>query len=179
MPTATLSGKYQITIPMKIVRSLGLKPGDKLAIEQIEDRIVMLKEPASWADYFTGSLKGVYGETVEEIDRYIREVRYGHIHSEWREEFEDLLEKDDGIRQVVEALRTFPTLAATANELRKKVPQDSEFRKDRLGRPSNKVDVALEALVNHGSVRKIPIENEKGKRVDAKYRLVRDFANRS
>ena len=36
MPTATLSSKYQITIPMEIVRSLGLKPGDKLAVERVE-----------------------------------------------------------------------------------------------------------------------------------------------
>ena len=77
MPTATLSSKYQITIPMEIVRSLGLKPGEKIAIEQIEDRIVMLKEPASWVDYFRGSMKGVYGSTKEEIDRYVAEIRYG------------------------------------------------------------------------------------------------------
>ena len=77
MPTVTLSSKHQITLPVDMVRSLGLKTGDKLVAELIDDRIVLLPRPESWADYFSGSMKGVYGSSKEEIDRYIAEVRYG------------------------------------------------------------------------------------------------------
>ena len=77
MPAITISSKNQVTLPVEIVRSLGLKAGDKLIAELIDDRIVLLPQPASWADYMVGSLSGVYGSTKEEIDRYIEEVRYG------------------------------------------------------------------------------------------------------
>ena len=77
MAIITLSSKHQVTLPVDIVRSLGLKAGDKLVAELIDDRIVLLPQPASWADYFVGSMKGVYGSTKEEVDRYIAEVRYG------------------------------------------------------------------------------------------------------
>ncbi len=77
MPAITISSKNQVTLPVEIVRSLGLKAGDKLVAELIDDRIVLLPQPASWADYMIGSLSGVYGSTKEEIDRYIEEVRYG------------------------------------------------------------------------------------------------------
>ncbi len=77
MATITLSSKNQVTIPVDIVRSLGLKSGDKLIAELMDDHIVLLPQPESWTDYFMGSAKGLYGSTVEEIDRYIAEVRYG------------------------------------------------------------------------------------------------------
>ena len=60
-----------------MVRSLGLKAGDKLVAELIDDRIVLLPRPDSWAEYMIGSLEGVYGSSKEEVDRYIAEVRYG------------------------------------------------------------------------------------------------------
>ena len=60
-----------------MVRSLGLKAGDKLVAELIDDRIVLLPKPDSWAEYMIGSLEGVYGSNKEEVDRYIAEVRYG------------------------------------------------------------------------------------------------------
>lgn len=128
MPTATLSGKYQITIPMKIVRTLGLKPGDKLAVEQVEDRIVMLKEPASWADYFTGSLKGVYGSTKEEIDRYIAEVRYG-----WDiDALKDALALDPELRTVYDA--TSFTEARSLSDIAKRAAVDRGDVDQKLGR---------------------------------------------
>ena len=77
MATVTMSSKNQVTLPAEMVRGLGVKPGDKLLTELIDDRIVLLPKPESWTEYFTGSMKGVYGSTKEEIDRYIAEVRYG------------------------------------------------------------------------------------------------------
>ncbi len=77
MATITMSSKNQVTLPADMVRGLGLKPGDKLVAQLIDDRIVLLPKPESWTEYFSGSLKGVYGSTKEEIDRYIAEVRHG------------------------------------------------------------------------------------------------------
>ncbi len=95
----TLSSKGQVTLPVDIVRSLGLKAGDKLIAELIDDRIVLLPQPDSWTDYFGGSLKGVYGSTVEEIDRYIAEVRYG-----WEiDALKDALSVDEDLRAVYDA----------------------------------------------------------------------------
>ena len=98
MPLVTLSSKHQITLPMEMVRTLALKPGDKLVVELIDDHVVLLPQPESWTDYFSGSLKGVYGTTVEEIDRYIAEVRYG-----WDiDGLKDALAMDPDLRAVYE-----------------------------------------------------------------------------
>lgn len=77
VPTITISSKNQVTLPAAMVRTLGLKAGDKLVAELIDDRIVLLPRPDSWAEYMIGSLEGVYGSTKEEVDSYIAEVRYG------------------------------------------------------------------------------------------------------
>jgi antitoxin ChpS len=99
MATVTLSSKHQVTLPVDMVRSLGLKAGDKLVAELIDDRIVLLPKPESWTNYFTGSLKGVYGDTKEEIDRYIAEIRYG-----WDiDALKDALSLDSELRAVYEA----------------------------------------------------------------------------
>ena len=99
MATVTLSSKHQVTLPVDIVRTLGLQAGDKLVAELIDDHIVLLPQPESWVDYFVGSMKGVYGSTREEIDRYIAEVRYG-----WDiDALKDALALDPELRAVYEA----------------------------------------------------------------------------
>ena len=99
MPTITLSSKHQVTLPAEMVRNLGLKPGAKLVAELIDDHIVLLPQPESWANYFLGSMKGVYGSTKEEIDRYIAEVRYG-----WDiDALKDALALDSELRRVYDA----------------------------------------------------------------------------
>ena len=99
MPLVTVSSKHQITLPVDMVRTLGLKAGDKLVAELIEDQVVLMPQPASWSDYFIGSMKGVYGSTKEEIDRYIAEVRYG-----WDiDALKDALALDSDLRAVYEA----------------------------------------------------------------------------
>ena len=113
MATVTLSSKHQVTLPVDMVRSLDLKTGDKLVVELIDDHIVLLPQPESWTDYFAGSLKGVYGETKEEIDRYIAEVRYG-----WDiDALKDALSLDSELRAVYEA--TSFNKAYTLSEIRK------------------------------------------------------------
>ncbi len=112
MATVTLSSKNQITLPAEMVRRLNLKAGDKLVAELIDDHFVLLPQPESWTDYFMGSLKGVYGSTKEEIDKYIAEVRYGRDV----EELEDALSFDRGLRTVYEV--TSPAEARSLSMIR-------------------------------------------------------------
>lgn len=73
----TLSRKHQITLPIALVRELGLEPGDKLAARLENGNIVLKRRPRSWVDYLGGSMPGYYGKTKEEIDAYLAEVRQG------------------------------------------------------------------------------------------------------
>ena len=52
---------------MDLVRRLKIEPGIKLVIELIGDRRVVIPEPKSWTDYFSGRMKGVYGTTRQEV----------------------------------------------------------------------------------------------------------------
>ena len=75
MPTSTVSGKNQITLPVNLTRQLGIQPGDKLAIEIIGGELVIIPQPDSWVQYFQGSMKGTYGQSKEQADRLIAEER--------------------------------------------------------------------------------------------------------
>ena len=75
MPKTTISSKYQITLPARLVRELGLQPGDKLAVEVEEGRLILHPRPKDWVSYTAGSMPDYYGKTKEEIDAYLREVR--------------------------------------------------------------------------------------------------------
>ncbi len=145
MAIITLSSKGQVTLPVDIVRSLGLKAGDKIIAELIDDRIVLLPRPDSWTDYFGGSLKGVYGSTVEEIDRYIAEVRYG-----WEiDALKDELSVDADLRAVYDA--TSSETARGYNEIRKTSRVEIADRKlqrledlkavKRVEHPTNKAEI--------------------------------------
>ena len=100
MPTVTLSSKNQITLPVSMLRDMGLQAGAKLVVELVDGRIMLLPEPTSWVDYLAGSMKGVYGETKEEVARYIAEARNG-----WEiDGLRKALAGDDGLRRVYGAL---------------------------------------------------------------------------
>ncbi|MEX1255727.1 MAG: AbrB/MazE/SpoVT family DNA-binding domain-containing protein [Dehalococcoidia bacterium] len=75
MPKTTISSKYQITLPARLVREMGLKPGDQLAVEMDSLRLILHPRPKDWVSYTAGSMPGYYGKTKEEIDAYLREVR--------------------------------------------------------------------------------------------------------
>lgn len=83
--TATLSSKNQITLPVAMVRRLGLEPGRKLMLRLEGDRIVLRPEPEDWVEYFRGSMKGVYGKTREEMDAYVRKER-----ASWRRRMDSI-----------------------------------------------------------------------------------------
>ena len=75
MPKTTISSKYQITLPARLVRELGLKPGDKLAVEVEHGCLVLHPRPKDWVSYTAGALEGMYGKTKEDVDAYLRELR--------------------------------------------------------------------------------------------------------
>ena len=169
MPTVTVSSKHQITLPAEIVRALAIEPGSKLAVEQIDSRIVMVPEPRSWVDYFAGTMRGVYGATKDEIDRYVAEERAswdsGVVDSpnEWRERFADLCHTDEGVRRVVDVFCQGPGYLTTMAELAEKVPQPP-------------VAPVLERLVREGYVRSIPNPHARLREATERYRLVREAA---
>jgi antitoxin ChpS len=80
--TAKLSSKHQITLPVAMVRRLGLEPGDRLAVGVEGDRIVLRPQPRDWVEYYHGRLKGVYGSTIAEMDEYVRKERASWRHEE-------------------------------------------------------------------------------------------------
>ena len=75
MPKTTISSKNQITLPARLLREIGLKPGDQLAVEQDGLRLILHPRPKDWVSYTAGSMPGYYGKTKEDVDTYIREVR--------------------------------------------------------------------------------------------------------
>ena len=168
MATIPLSSKHQVTLPVDMVRSLGLKAGDKLVAELIDGHIILLTKPESWTDYYAGSLKGVYGSTIEEINRYITEERASPERQEWFEQFDDLQATDKKVEAVVEALRSFDYCTASSNQLLKSQP----VREKKLS--ANDIDEALEKLINHGGVRKLPSVERRRKA----YRLVHELVER-
>jgi len=91
MPKTTISSKNQITLPARLLREIGLKPGDQLAVEIDEGSLVLHPRPQDWVSYSAGALKGLYGESKEEIDAYLQELR-----GEWGEELEPLESEEDG-----------------------------------------------------------------------------------
>lgn len=60
MAEATLSSKYQITIPREARGALGLKPGDKLLVVPHGDGMIVLRKPKFFAAALKGVGKGLY-----------------------------------------------------------------------------------------------------------------------
>ena len=83
MPKTTISSKNQITLPARLLREMGLKAGDQLAVGIEEGSLVLHPRPRDWVSYAAGALKGVYGKTKEDVDAYLDELR-----GEWGEVLE-------------------------------------------------------------------------------------------
>ncbi len=111
MPTATISSKHQVTLPAEIVRRLGLKAGDKLAVELIGGEIVAVPEPRNWVEWGMGIAAGAYGGTREGIDRYVAEERasWGDDPQDSFERFADYyLSQGPAVRALIDALAEAP-----------------------------------------------------------------------
>lgn len=72
---STISSKNQITLPVQLLRRLGVGPGDRLAVTLEGGRLVLRPRPKDWVEHYAGSLKGLWGNSVQEIDAEIREGR--------------------------------------------------------------------------------------------------------
>lgn len=179
MPEVTLSSKNQITLPVEMVRALGLKGGDKLIVFQVSDHLALFPKPANFADYIVGSMKGFWG-SKEEIDRYIDGLRASPERDEWREGVEDILATDELARRVAEELSALPDHVAFRNELRRRIgPLAGEAAVDSAGKHSSKLDVALERLIEVGAVRRIQGPSDSAAEREHRYRLVREFVRPS
>jgi AbrB family looped-hinge helix DNA binding protein len=72
MPTATMTSKGQITIPIKIRKALGLGTGDKIDFVEIENgRVAMIPRTGSIMDLKGCFPKLGYVPTIEEMDEAI------------------------------------------------------------------------------------------------------------
>lgn len=82
----TISSKNQITLPAHLLREMGLGPGDRLSIAREGNRLILRARPKDWARYYGGSLRGLYGNTKEEVDAYLQELREDAGRDEMLEE---------------------------------------------------------------------------------------------
>ena len=67
METVTLSPKYQVVIPLAVREALQLKPGEKLHVLQLGDRVELI--PARTARELRGLLRGMDPTIEREGDR--------------------------------------------------------------------------------------------------------------
>jgi AbrB family looped-hinge helix DNA binding protein len=72
MKTITISSKNQVVIPSSVRMKLGLRSGDKLIIERITDKEVVLKKEPSYEDLI-GTLPVQRQDPVQRV-RDLRET---------------------------------------------------------------------------------------------------------
>ena len=66
MQTVTISPKYQIVIPLAVRQSLGIRPGQKIPVLQVEGRIELI--PVVQAKKLRGFLRGIDTTVQREED---------------------------------------------------------------------------------------------------------------
>jgi len=67
METVTVSPKFQVVIPAKVRRSLGIRPGQQVQVIQYEGRIELI--PLVSLKKARGILRGIDTEVERETDR--------------------------------------------------------------------------------------------------------------
>ena len=72
---STISSKNQITLPVHLLRQMGVSAGDRLAVTLEGGRLVLRARPKDWVEHYAGSLRNFWGHTAEEDDAYVREQR--------------------------------------------------------------------------------------------------------
>lgn len=76
--TTTLSSKNQVTLPVLLVRALGLRPGDQLTVRREGDGLLLKRLPK--LGELIGVARGVYGRSPQEMEEYLQGMR-----EEWEE----------------------------------------------------------------------------------------------
>ncbi len=62
MAEATLSSKNQIVIPREAREALQVKPGDKLIVRVLGNKVLVLEKPKSYRKAIRGLMRGAYEE---------------------------------------------------------------------------------------------------------------------
>jgi len=70
-----LSSKRQITTPAAFCKALGLKPGEKVLLEIVGDKVIISPKIKSYTNLLSDCLRDVYGKTKEEIELCLRRER--------------------------------------------------------------------------------------------------------
>lgn len=78
--TVSLRDRRQITLPAEIVAAAGLSINDTLEVSLINGRIVLQPTHSAAAaprsmSRFLGATRGLYGDSAEAADAYLREQR--------------------------------------------------------------------------------------------------------
>lgn len=73
--TSKISTKNQITVPVEIIRSAGLKPGDELDFRITTEGNIELFKVARQLDGWIGSMTGIYDDFDLEAERRAWEER--------------------------------------------------------------------------------------------------------
>jgi AbrB family looped-hinge helix DNA binding protein len=68
-----LSKKYQVVVPRKVRKKLGLDRGDELVVEARGGKVVMKPKPKNYTEYMRGLHKKVWADI--EADKYVKEER--------------------------------------------------------------------------------------------------------
>ena len=81
MHFANISANGQITVPVKIRRQLGLKPGDKLLFLQNQNGEIVIHNASVWSllkaqRAFAGAAKMMDLSNEDDIQALVNEVRY-------------------------------------------------------------------------------------------------------
>ncbi len=69
-----LGKKGQIVIPKALREMMGIKEGDLLLMTAESDHISIIS-PGKYAKATRGLLKGVWGDTPEKVERYLKKER--------------------------------------------------------------------------------------------------------
>lgn len=78
MPSSTITSKGQITLPVEVRRTLGLRPGDRVSFRTARDGSVIVEPETVDLMSLKGSVKSkVRGVSVEQMQRAIRKAVRG------------------------------------------------------------------------------------------------------
>ncbi|MXY59191.1 MAG: AbrB/MazE/SpoVT family DNA-binding domain-containing protein [Chloroflexi bacterium] len=159
MRSITVSSKNQVTIPVAILREVGISPGDRLAAAVVDGDIVLMKEPEDWVQYLRRGRPEA--DTEESLLRRqnrtqpASEPPGGTDPREWRKRFEDLYATDGSVRAVADTLMECPYHVATLPDLEWLIPDTAH---DPDVDPAAALSQTLDRLTSGHWVRRVPAE---------------------
>lgn len=68
MKTTTISSKGQITLPVEVLKQMGLASGTKLLVVPMSDGVLLLRRPDSLAEALGGATAGTYGDVESYVE---------------------------------------------------------------------------------------------------------------